>query len=308
MNSIFTEEGNSREFAWRSPKAATSELFYNFAKHPEWDAFEISLSKYVSLLSEGDNSLVAIPVFPARGFRHSSIVVRTDGPIRVAHDLRGARIGLSDWRQSTSVYVRALLQDQFRISAGEIRWFQGGIDQPAGGHSGNIELQTNTRCELVHDRALIQMLACGDLDAIVSSRLASFDSAAPSIFRRLFDNLEAVESEYYNLTGVYPIYHAVVVRAPAVQRFPGIARDLFGALCDAKENSLNDTSRFNAPKLQIERPIYRDVPSPGVDHWPYGIAANTKSLLSFLEMLHRQEITNRCVSLDELFAPSLAAS
>ena len=49
------------------------EIFFRFIKFREWDVSELSMGKYVSLLSQDDTSLVAIPVFPSRIHRQSSI-------------------------------------------------------------------------------------------------------------------------------------------------------------------------------------------------------------------------------------------
>jgi len=39
------------------------EIFFRFLKHREWDVSELSFAKYASLISQGDTSLTAIPVF-----------------------------------------------------------------------------------------------------------------------------------------------------------------------------------------------------------------------------------------------------
>ncbi|HLW94122.1 MAG TPA: hypothetical protein VKS25_01970, partial [Solirubrobacteraceae bacterium] len=56
------------------------ELFFRFTRFREWEVSELSLAKYSSLRAAGDQSLVAIPVFTSRAFRHSAIFVRSDGP------------------------------------------------------------------------------------------------------------------------------------------------------------------------------------------------------------------------------------
>ena len=52
------------------------EIFYRFIVYKEWDISEISMAKYVSLIAQGDESFWALPVFPSRVFRHSSLYVR----------------------------------------------------------------------------------------------------------------------------------------------------------------------------------------------------------------------------------------
>lgn len=54
------------------------EIFHRFTRYREWDVSEMSFGKYSSMRSQGDDSLVAIPVFPSRVFRLSSIYVRRD--------------------------------------------------------------------------------------------------------------------------------------------------------------------------------------------------------------------------------------
>ncbi len=56
----------------------------------EFDASELSFGKYASLVSQGDQSLSAIPVFPLRMARHSSIYIRRDGPVQKPEDFAGA--------------------------------------------------------------------------------------------------------------------------------------------------------------------------------------------------------------------------
>jgi len=79
------------------------EIFFRFLKHREWDVSELSFAKYAALISQGDRSLTAIPVFPSRIFRHSSIYVRRDGAVRTPQDLAGKRIGLPEWAQTAAV-------------------------------------------------------------------------------------------------------------------------------------------------------------------------------------------------------------
>ena len=55
------------------------EIFYRFLVYREWDVSEISFAKYVSLIAQDDKSIVALPVFPSRMFRHQSLYVRRNG-------------------------------------------------------------------------------------------------------------------------------------------------------------------------------------------------------------------------------------
>ena len=88
------------------------EIFFRFTKFREWDVSEMSMGKYVSLKSQGDESITAIPVFPSRVFRQSSLYVRADSPLKGAGELAGKRIGIPEWAQTASIYTRGWLAHQ----------------------------------------------------------------------------------------------------------------------------------------------------------------------------------------------------
>src|SRR5918996_5291323 len=82
-------DGVELEVLFLSPE----ETFHRMGRFREFDVSEFSLSTYTILRPRGED-LVAIPVFPSRVFRHSSIYVRTDAGIRTPGDLRGKRVGV----------------------------------------------------------------------------------------------------------------------------------------------------------------------------------------------------------------------
>jgi 4,5-dihydroxyphthalate decarboxylase len=106
------------------------EIFYRFLNFREWDISEISFAKYVSLVSQNDQSIKAIPVFPSRVFRLSSLYIHRDGPIKKPEDLFGKIVGIPEWAQTASVYTRGYLTHQVGIPLKDIEWFQAGVNQP----------------------------------------------------------------------------------------------------------------------------------------------------------------------------------
>ena len=96
------------------------EIFFRFIVYREWEVSEISLAKYVALTAQGDESYWALPVFPTRVFRHSSIYVRSDGPINAIGDLTGRKVGVPEWAQTAAVYSRGFLQHQYGIDLASI--------------------------------------------------------------------------------------------------------------------------------------------------------------------------------------------
>jgi hypothetical protein len=67
------------------------EIFFRCLSYREFDVNELSLAKYVSLVSQGKTSLVAIPVFPAqavRAFYAWSLIFRREA-VNVQRTRRG---------------------------------------------------------------------------------------------------------------------------------------------------------------------------------------------------------------------------
>jgi 4,5-dihydroxyphthalate decarboxylase len=85
--------------SWRDAPAfkilAPEDAFSRAFTTAEFDVTEISLSNYVTALSQGPTAYVALPVFLSRAFRLGTIYVRPDSGISHPRDLPGKRIGLN---------------------------------------------------------------------------------------------------------------------------------------------------------------------------------------------------------------------
>jgi 4,5-dihydroxyphthalate decarboxylase len=202
------------------------EIFYRFIVNREWDVSEISLAKYVSMRSQGDASFIAIPVFPSRIFRHASVFVRRDGPVKAPPDLAGRHVGLPEWAQTASVYSRGFLMHQFDVDLASIKWVQAGVNRPGRIEKVEVRLPPGVEITRMPEATLSEMLVSGEVDAVLSARApACFDEGHPNI-RRLFENFMEVEAAYYQATSIFPIMHTVAIRGELLERHPWIAVNL----------------------------------------------------------------------------------
>jgi 4,5-dihydroxyphthalate decarboxylase len=283
------------------------EIFYRFLHYREWHVSELSLAKYVALRAAGDDSLQAIPVFPSRMCRHSSIFVRPDGP-RAPAELAGARIGLPEWAQTAAVYTRSLLVHDWGIPLREVHWVQAGVNQPGRREKVEVQLPPGVTLSREPERSLNEMLLAGDLDAVFSAHPpASFEAGDPGI-TRLFPDYEPVEREYVARTGIFPIMHVVVIRADVLKRDPWVAQNLFTAFEAAKDASIArlgemTASRVPLPWLPGRLAEVRALIGP--DPWPYGVDANRVTLDAFARYAHEQGVAARRLEPEELFAPQV---
>src|SRR5215213_3739398 len=140
------------------------EIFFRAFVYRDFDASEVSMAKLCSTISQGDNSLVAIPVFPSRVPRHSSIYVMRDGPVQRPSDLAGRTVGLPEWAQTASVYVRGLLMHQYGVDLSSVTWIQAGVDQTGRIEKVKLRLPNGLRLIPAPDRTLSGMLVAGEVD------------------------------------------------------------------------------------------------------------------------------------------------
>lgn len=273
----------------------------------EFDISELSFGKYASLISQGDQTLSAIPVFPLRMARHSSIYIRRDGPVQKPADLAGRRVGIPEWAQTASVYTRGFLVHQFGLDLAAIEWLQAGVNQPGRAEKVRLKLSAGVKLTPMPEKSLSDMLVSGDIDAAFTAHPPNcFLQNHPNI-RRLFEDFVEVERRYIRETGIFPIMHIIAIRKEVLDRNPWVAMNLFTAFEEAKNRSLERAlfvgSRYPIPwSYEYAREAQELI---GKDFWPYGIDANRTTLNAFLQYAHEQGVCHRHLEPEELFAPQV---
>src|SRR4029077_18028779 len=91
------------------------QTFQRMLDDREFHVSELSLSSYAALKGRGACPFVAVPVALSKIFRHSCIYVRTDAGIRTPADLKGKRVGTTQYGSTALVYMRGMLQHEFGV-------------------------------------------------------------------------------------------------------------------------------------------------------------------------------------------------
>lgn len=283
------------------------EIFFRFLKYREWHVSELSFAKYLAMRASGDTSLTAIPVFPSRVCRHSSIFVRAGG-LSDPKQLAGGRIGVPEWAQTAAVYSRALLTHDWGIGLDEVEWFQAGVNQPGREEKVVLHVPPGVKLTPVPDRSLDEMLRAGDLDAVFSAHPPeSFEQGDPTLVR-LFPDYEPVERDYVARTGIFPIMHVIAIRSDVVEQWPWVPGNLLAAFEESKERCLARLSEMTAsrcPLPWIPNRLEEMAHLLGGDPWPYGVEANRTTLEAFIQFAHEQGVIGRRLQPEDLFAPQV---
>ena len=283
-----------------------SEAFLRTYQAEEFDVTELSVSSHIYTTARGNASYVAIPAFVSRMFRHSSFYIRTDRGIEKPEDLRGKLVGVPEYQMTAALWARGILSEEYGVFSKDIRWRTGGQEQPGRIERTPLKLPEGFDVQPIpRDRTLADMLATGELDAVISARaVSSFTKGAPNV-GRLWPDYRAAEEAYFRKTGLFPMMHMVGLRRTLHEAHPWLATSIYKAFRKAKDLALAELSEVGF--LYVSLPwlgddLKRAQTIIGKDVWPYGVQANRKELETMIRWSVEQGLAPRKISIDELFA------
>jgi hypothetical protein len=280
------------------------ETFFRMLRHREFDVAEMSLSTYVATLDQSPRPFVALPVFTSRMFRHGGIYINADAGITVPSDLRGKRVGSPEFQLTACVWIRGILAEHHGVPVDSVTYYTGGQETPGRIEKGKVDTGLDIR-PIPVGATLSQMLANGEIDALYTPRVPSpFRGRDPRV-TRLFDEVVAVEKEYFAATGIFPIMHVVVIRRDVYERHRWVAQSLYKACQLARDGAyarIYDSSALRFMEPWLIQHLEESKQLLGHDYWSYGLAENEKTLDVFLRYHHEQRLSRRRYEPADLFA------
>src|SRR5262245_3176824 len=296
-------EGISLDITRLKPR----ELFPRMIDHQEFDAAELSLASYATLAARDASPFVAIPVMLSKLFRHSCIYVRRGAGIERPQDLKGKRVGTTQYGATAVVYIKGMLQDEYGVKPEDLRWFIGGLSTPTEPPLVPLNLPNKIALEfLPRGHTLEAMFAEGKLDALVAIHFPQlFLSGSPDI-GRLFPNHREVEEDYYRRTKILPIMHTVVIRNDIYRAHPFVAASLYRAFTEARDRALEPL--YDTDALMVSLPFLIDHIEQtrrvfGADFWSYGLEPNRPALDALCRYVYEQGLAPRRIKPEDLFVP-----
>ena len=283
------------------------ELFPRMLDHQEFDVAELSLASYATLTARDASPFVAIPVMLSKLFRHSCIYVRKGAGIEHLQDLKGKRVGTTQYGATAIVYIKGMLNDEYGIAPEDLRWFIGGLSTPTEPPLVPLNLPGKIALEfLPRGQTLEAMFAKGELDALFAILLPRMFLAGSPDIARLFPNHRDVEEDYYRRTKILPIMHTVVIREHVYNAHPFVAASLYRAFCESRDRAI--APLYDTDALMVSLPFLIDHIEQnrrvfGDDIWAYGLEPNRPSLDALCRYVHEQGLAPRRITPDDLFVP-----
>jgi 4,5-dihydroxyphthalate decarboxylase len=283
------------------------EIFFRAFRHADFDICELSMSSYSVKTAAGNCPYIAVPIFPSRAFRHTSVYVRTDR-IREPADLRGKRVGVPEYQLTANVWVRMFLEEDYGIRPSDVTWVRGGYEDPGRVEKIDLNLPSDVRVESVAPGETISgLLASGGIDAVIGPRAPScFDRGHPDVGYLFADPMQAGQ-DWYRRTGMFPIMHTLGIRKTLAEKHPWLPAAVVKAFERSKAVALaklGDTSATKVTLPFVEEQLRAARTLMGPDFWSYGLEPNRMVLQRFLKQHHAEGLSSRLLQPEELFHPA----
>jgi 4,5-dihydroxyphthalate decarboxylase len=295
-----------------------SETFWRQLSFEEFEIAEMSLSSYLIARARGMD-MVGVPVFPSRRFMEAELSIHVDSGIKGPEDLAGKRVGVGEYQQTASLWLRGTLEHDFGVSQYKIHWFMERSEEFSHGGATGFTPPAGISFERIPvNKSLASMLVAHELDAAPVNRAFAREKNIVdrstqiraregdwSKVRRLFPDLVAEGTRFFKKHGYIPANHAYVIRGDIYRKYPWLAFNLYKAFVAAKELAMERLPGripsgliFGSEYLRQTRAIF------GEDPYPYGIKANRAMLQTIIDYSFEQGLTKEKQKIEDLFAES----
>src|ERR1700722_6671172 len=95
--------------------------FRRMVRTLDFDLCEIALTTLAQAHAFG-KPLIGLPIVVMRGFHHAALVCPVGSTLTGPSALKGNGIGVRAWSQTTGVWVRGILRDEYGVDHRDITW------------------------------------------------------------------------------------------------------------------------------------------------------------------------------------------
>jgi 4,5-dihydroxyphthalate decarboxylase len=235
-----------------------------------FDVCEMAIVTFLMAKAYG-KPLALLPAVMLGRFQHHCMLYNAERGALAPRTLAGRRVGVRAYSQTTGVWLRGILANDYGVDLDAVRWvtFE---DAHVAEYRDPPQIE---RAPAGKD--LTAMLLAGEIDAAIYGAELPADPRLKSVI----PEPEAAAQAWYRKHGVTPVNHLVVVKADLVRTHPHVVAEVYHLLAAAK----------------------RAVPAPtGIDPAPFGIAANRPALELIVDYCLQQRMIPRRFAVEELFA------
>ncbi|HWV55147.1 ABC transporter substrate-binding protein, partial [Pseudorhodoplanes sp.] len=204
-----------------------TKAFAQMVRQGTYDISEMALVTFLQAKAFG-KPLVLIPAaVAARSQEISLIKLAKNDAIRGPADLRGKRIGVRAYSQTTGAWLRGILAENFGIAPETVHWTT--FEDPHVAEYSDPPFATRAKPGSV----LLDMLRAGELDAVIVGN----DKPTDSDLADVYPDAGGAGREFARKHGFVPVNHVIVAKQSVVDQH----RDVLMAFWSAVKDAWKDT-------------------------------------------------------------------
>jgi 4,5-dihydroxyphthalate decarboxylase len=193
-------------------------------------------------------------------------------------DLNGKTLGVRAYTQTTGVWVRGILAQDYGVDLASLKWIT--FEE---GHVAEYQDPPNVR-RAGAGEDLVGMLLDGEIDAAIVG-----DKFPDPRLKPLIPDAETANRKWAESHGGVPINHMLVIRDELAEKRPDVVREVFRLFLEAKNASFTEAG------------------VPSLDPLRFGIEANRRSLEIIIDFAVKQGLLPRPIAVDDLFSDLMRA-
>jgi len=280
----------------------------------------MSMSSFLIARDQGAD-MAMLPIYPTRRWFHTEMMMHVDAGVKDPSELAGKRIGVPEYQQTSSLWIRGVLEHDFGVSQYSVDWYMERTEELSHGHGTGFQPPAGIKFHRISpDKSLATMLTNHELDASMGTGRARNeggnlidrssqirpDAAAWEKIKPVFPDVRAEATRFFKAHGFYPANHGYVIRGDVNEKHPWLAENLFKAFVATKElyqkrlpRSIPSGLIFGKQYLEETQSIF------GEDPYPYGVKANRDYIQTCIDFSFEQGFIKSKPKPEEIFAPAV---
>jgi 4,5-dihydroxyphthalate decarboxylase len=234
-----------------------------------YDTSEMALVTYFQA-RDHNKGLNLLPAAMLARFQHGTMLFNAERRKLAPNDLPGRRIGVRSYSQTTGVWLRGILQNDYGVDLGGVQWvtFEDGHVAEAGDPPGVVRARA--------DQDITAMLIAGELDAAIYGAALPKDPRLQSVI----PDPDGAARTWYGKHALVPVNHMVVVTDEFARSNQPAVAELYRLLEEARKAA----------------------PPPGaIDTAPFGKENNRRCLDLLLSYSKQQKLISERLKFEDLW-------
>ena len=252
-----------------------TKAFKPMVREQRFDVSELALATFLQAKAY-NKPLVLLPTTVMGRFQHGCMLHNAERGRLTPSDLVCRRVGVRAYSQTTGVWLRGILQNDYGVDVSRVHWITfedahvAEYKDPAG-----VE-------RAAEGKNMTKMLQDGELDAAIYGSEMPDDARLQSVI----PDPDQAARAWYDKHGVVPVNHMIVVTEALAKSRPDLVTEIYRMLCDGKKS----VAKAGAT---------------GIDTIPFGYEANRPAIDLMTSYMLQQGLIADRIAIDEVLSTSM---